>query len=474
MADGSNVSVKNKNYSKYSFWLETCGDDLTPRPGLTGSTTVDVAILGAGFTGLWTAYYLLQENPSLQVAIVDKHIAGFGASGRNGGWCTPHFTISPDEMIRRFGRDAAIMMETVMHDTVEEIKRVLEKEKMDVDWAQNGALTMALWDFAVPSLEKMMETARKLGLEHYYELLNKAETEKRLRMGNAKGSLLLKGAAVIHPGKMVRQLARRVEALGAKIYEQTEVIDFKAKGPNTPAQLITSTGTISARQAIVLSGEGYLSQLKRMHRKILPVYSLISLTEPLSDQQWAEIGWENRELVSSTRLSIDYLQRTADKRILIGGRGQPYRFGSSIKDEYDRHKPTHDMLNNLARKWFPVVTGVKFTHSWGGPLGITRDFTPNFQFNKQTGIAGAYGYIGLGVSTTNLSGRILCDLINEKRSVVTELPLIQHSSPLWEPEPLRWIGVRYMQSALAKVDQKAEQTGMAPSGKTLAERLYKH
>lgn len=463
-----------RDYAAYSFWLETCGDDLTPRPALQGSTTVDVAILGAGYTGLWTAYYLLQANPSLKVVLVDKHISGFGASGRNGGWCTPHFTISPDEMIRRFGNDAAVSIEHVMHQTVEQIKHVVEKEKLDVDWAQNGALTMALWDYALPTLEEMMNTARSLGLEQYYELLNKTETEKRLRIGDAKGSLLLKGAAVIHPGKLVRQLARRVEALGAVIYEQTEVTDFREKGPNTPAQLITANGTISARLAIVLSGEGYLSQIKRMKRSILPTYSLISVTEPLSDEQWAQIGWEKRELVSSTKLSIDYLQQTADKRILFGSRGQPYRFGSSIKDEYDRHKPTHDMIGKLARSWFPVISNVTFTHSWGGPLGITRDFTPNFQFNQQTGIAGAFGYIGLGVSTTNLAGRILTDLIHEKGSELTGLPMVQHASPLWEPEPFRWIGVRYMQSALAKIDQRAEETGIAPNGKSLAERLFKH
>jgi glycine/D-amino acid oxidase-like deaminating enzyme len=225
---------------------------------------------------------------------------------------------------------------------------------------------------------------------------------------------------------------------------------------------------------VVLSGEAYLTELPRLHRQLVPLWSLIVLTEPLSEAQWAEIGWANRELLASTRLSIDYLSRTADGRILFGGRGAPYRFGSPIRREYDLHAPTHERLRGFVREWFPVLRDIRFTHAWGGPLGMPRDWHPTMAFDPSTGIATARGYIGHGVSTTNLAGRTLTDLITGERSPLTELPLVNHRSPNWEVEPFRWIGVRYAQWALGRLDERTARTGQPPSGRSLAEWVSRH
>jgi glycine/D-amino acid oxidase-like deaminating enzyme len=268
----------------------------------------------------------------------------------------------------------------------------------------------------------------------------------------------------------VRGLARAVERRGAKIYEQTEVKDFT--GGANPV-LRTARGDLRAK-TIVLCGEAYLTRLQKLHRSLIPVYSLMTLTEPLSTADWAEIGWKNRECIDSARLTIEYMAKTVDGRILFGGRGAPYHYGSRIEDEFDRHAPTIDMFQQSVRTWFPRLKDVRFSRAWGGPLGAPRDFMPTMMYDPIAGIASARGYVGNGVATTNLAGRVLADLITGRKSEITTLPCVNHHSPNWEPEPFRYLGVSYIQRAFWHIDQKAERTGIAPSGRSLAERLTRH
>ena len=459
-----------KNYTSYSYWLETCGDDLTPRPALSGSEDVDVAVLGAGYSGLWTAYYLLQRQPSLKVAIVEKEIAGFGASGRNGSWCTAHFPVSLGAIAKHHGREQAIALYRAMAGSVDEVARVAAAEGFDIHFVKGGGMSVARGPQQLPAVHDTQAEFEQLGLGDRVQLLDKSETDARVKIEGALGAIYYKDAANIHPGRLVRGLARAVERRGGTIYEETEVIDFIAGA--RPA-LRTARGDLRAK-TIVLCGEAYLTRLKQLHRQLIPIYSLMTLTEPLSAADWAEIGWRNRECVDSCRLTIEYMAKTADGRILFGGRGAPYHFGSRIEDEYDRHEPTIRMFQDNVRKWFPRLKNVRFTHAWGGPLGCSRDFMPTMMYEPARGLASARGYVGNGVATTNLSGRVLCDLITGAKSELTALPCVNHRSQNWEPEPFRYLGVHYVQHAYWQIDQKAERTGVAPSGNTLAERLTRH
>lgn len=461
-------------YQSKSFWLETCGDSLIPRPSLEESTVVDVAIMGAGFTGLWTAYYLSLQNPSLEIAILEKEIAGFGASGRNGGWCLPGISVSPSVAMERFGKDAAKAMYDGINDSVTEVGSVIEKENLSVDWTNGGSLRLAIGEHNLPILEQSLEVYKKLGIENNYELLNQAETERRIRVHGVKGSILTKNSAVLNPGKLARQLARILETRGVKIYEKSAVIDVKPGSGEELPQLVTDKAHIKARIAIVLAGEAYMSQLKSYRRRTIPMYSQIILTEPLTDSQWKEIGWDNRESIGSTSLAVDYLQRTIDGRILFGGRGTPYPFGSKIKDANDRFEQNFQKIREKVIRWFPILEGITFTHAWGGPLGVTRDWTPNILFDKRTRVASAWGYAGQGVSTTNLAGRILTDLITEKQSDLVELPIVQYQSRNWEIEPFRWLGIRFVQSGIERIAEDSELRGIPPSGRTLIERIFRH
>lgn len=462
--------AKPRNYAAFSYWLESAGDDLTPRPALAGSVDVDVAILGAGYTGLWTAYYLLKREPSLRVAIAEKEIAGFGASGRNGGWCSAGFPVGIGELARRYGDEQARNLQRAMIDAVDEVGLVVEEEGIDAEYEKGGALRFARGQHQVPLVERALETYRRFGLEDHFQYLDEDEARKRVNVAGAYGALFTPNCATIHPGKLARGLARVVERMGATIYEQTRVTSY-SEGPSPT--LHTPHGDLRAR-TIVLAGESYLSQLKQLNRQLIPIYSLIVLTRPLTDAQWAEIGWQGRECVSSNRLTVDYLSRTTDGRILFGGRGAPYHFGSRISDDFDRHDTTHRMLRDAAMEWFPTLGPDDFSHAWGGPLGVPRDWMPSMSYDPTRGVATARGYTGQGVATTNLSGRVLADLITGVDSDLTHLPPVNHQSPDWEPEPVRYLGVRYVQRSYARLDEKAKRTGMPPDGNSLGERLSRH
>lgn len=188
----------------------------------------------------------------------------------------------------------------------------------------------------------------------------------------------------------------------------------------------------------------------------------------------AGVSSRNRESLASCNYTVDYLTRTGDGRILFGSRGAPYRFGSKISDEQDRHAETHARIQQTLVEWFPTLKGVKFTHAWGGPVGMPRDWMPMTEFDPATKIATARGYTGQGVSTTNLTGRILAELISGKRTEMSQLPIAQRRSPYWEREPLRWLAVRYMQNAFFRIDEAGKQGRPKPMDAALAEFLGRH
>ncbi len=402
--------------------------------------------------------------------MVEREIAGFGASGRNGGWCSQGFPVSAAVLEERFGREAARRLVCAMYDAVDEVGRVCVAEGIDAHYVKGGALRIARVPHQLPALHHGYASYERLGLADHYRMLSAGELAERIRVTRALGALYIRECAAIHPGRLVRGLARAVERRGARIHERTPVTGFEA---GSKPLLRTPMGDVRAG-TVVLAGEAYLSQLPALHRQLVPLYSLIVLTEPLSEGQWAEIGWSGHECVASNRYTIDYLSRTADGRILFGGRGAPYHFGSRIADASDHHEPTHAALRRMALDWFPAIEGVRFTHAWGGPLGVPRDWMPTMSYHPALGLATARGYTGQGVATANLSGRVLADLITGRDSLLTNLPTVGHVSPSWEPEPLRWLAIRYVQHELKRIDEAAERTGRLPTGRSLAERLWRH
>jgi len=457
-----------KDYSRYSFWLENSGDDLTPRPPLDGSTSVDVAILGAGFTGMWVAYHLLQRDPSLNVAVLEAEIAGFGASGRNGGWCFSGFPYSPSALTDKYGRDAARAVSLAMYETVDNVGEVCERENIDAHYAKGGELEIARAAYDLPKLEEMYNEYRSIGLEDHYRLFDKAETEERIRVAGAVGSFWNMEGAAIQPARLARGLARAVERHGGTIYEQTRVTQFV---PGPLPRLDTERGNVSAK-AIVLAGEAYLSQIPQVSRRIVPATSHIVITEPLSDEIWEQIRWQHRDVVGGFGTKGGYLNHTADGRIAFGPYRGKYPFNSAITDELDRQEEIFEHARKSALDWFPMLAGTRFTHSWGGVFGVPRDHMPIMQFDKRTGVGMAYGYSGEGVATANLSGRVLADLITETDSDLTRLPMTRHAPMEWEPEPIRWAGYSLVRRGRYRAAEEVERVGAYPEKPSFAQRLW--
>ncbi|HET7387259.1 MAG TPA: FAD-binding oxidoreductase [Nocardioidaceae bacterium] len=427
-----------------------------PREPLPGDVSADVVIVGAGFTGLWTAYYLLRADPTLRVVVLEAETAGFGASGRNGGWCSALFPASSTTMASLPGssREKAIALHEAMRRTVDEVGEVAAHEGIDCHFAKGGTLTLARSRAQLRAARAELRTARSWGRgEDDLALLDAPAARERLHATGVRGATYTPDCAAIHPGRLVRGLARVVEeARGGQIYERTRVLGIDDR------RVRTDHGTVRA-DVVVRATEGYTARIAGLRRAMVPVYSLMIATQPLSAAVWDQIGLDRRETFADHRNLIIYGQRTADDRLAFGGRGAPYHFGSSIKPGYDTDERVFVRLWAALRDLFPVLTGANVTHAWGGALGIPRDWIASVGLDRARGQAWAGGYVGDGVSTTNLAGRTLRDLILERDTELTRLPWVDHRSPQWEPEPLRWLGLNTGLRAMTLADTEERLTG---------------
>jgi glycine/D-amino acid oxidase-like deaminating enzyme len=411
-----------------------------------------VAIVGAGFTGLWTAHYLAEADPTLRIAVLEAETAGFGASGRNGGWCSALFPSSAEKLAALPGSssEGARALLGAMRDSVDEVGAVATAAGIDAQYAKGGTIVVAR---SRPQLERARESVEYNRLwGGADDLLSAEEARRRLNGRDVIGASYSPDCAAIHPGRLVRGLADLVESRGVSIYEGTRATEI------TPRAVHTEAGVVRA-DVVVRATEGYTPSLKGMRRDVAPVYSLVVATEPLNHGQWDEVGLAERETFSDHRNLIVYGQRTADGRLVFGGRGAPYHFGSRIRPEFDRDEATFARLRRTLVELFPQLHAVSFTHAWGGPLGVPRDWCASVGLDRETGIAWAGGYVGDGVSTTNLAGRTLRDLILGHDTGLTRLPWVNHRSRSWEPEPLRWLGTNAGLRAMTLSDSEEHWRG---------------
>ena len=436
------------------MWWDTLPAALTAPLGepLRSSSTVDVAIVGAGYTGLWTAYYLQKADPTLRIAIIEAEVAGFGASGRNGGWASALFPVGIDAMARSKGPEAAIAMKRAMFKTVDDIGNIADHEGWDIDWAKGGTIVAARTPLQWESAQQDVADSIQWGFTSDLLLLDAAQAHQRIRATDTLGATFTPHCAAINPAKLVRSLAYTVRDRGGVFHENTKALAVE------PGRVHTTSGSITAR-FVVRATEGYTKDLAGQKREIAPVYSLMLATEPLSAAVWEEIGLAQRETFSDGRHLIIYGQRTADDRIAFGGRGAPYYFGSKISARQDRNRAIHAELWRVLVDLFPVLGSSRVTHTWGGPLGVPRDWWASCGLDRATGLAWSGGYVGDGVGTSHLGGQTLADLITEQPSQRTELPWVGHASPKWEPEPFRWLGMNMGLKVMTKADEVEDRTG---------------
>lgn len=440
-------------YRSLSLWHDTHPGSLDPRPPLPGDVDADVAVVGAGYTGLWTAYALLQRDPRLRVVVVEREIAGFGASGRNGGWASSLFPTAWRRIARDATRDEAVRLQRALNDAVEAVGRTAEAEGIDCHYAKGGYVSLARNDGQLARARAEVDNARAWGFgDDFIQLLDADEAVTRVGATNVLGGTFTPHCAALHPMRLVRGLAEAVERLGGVVHEQTAVTGLDR------GRVRTARGDVRA-EVVVRATEGYTPDLPGFHRDVIPMYSLMVATEPLPDDVWRQLGVTERQTFSDKRHLRIYAQRTADGRIAFGGRGAPYHFGSRIEPQYDHDERVHQMLRRILLELFPVLDGVAFTHAWGGNLGIPRDWYPSVGFDRLAGFAWAGGYVGDGVATANLAGRTLADLITGADSDLADLPWVGRRPRRWEPEPARWLGVNAVTQLMANGDRTEARSG---------------
>ncbi|PWB34919.1 FAD-dependent oxidoreductase [Pseudomonas sp. SDI] len=449
-----------------SLWMDQLEESLSPRTALRQDLDVDVCIIGAGYTGLWTAYYLKRQAPHLNIAIVEGKIAGFGASGRNGGWLMGNM-LGEDRLLADCTAPQRRAAYDLLHGIPDEVERVLEREGIDCDFRKGGVLYCAArYREQAATLRSYLQKLYKQGLtEREYRWLSPAELATQLRIATPFGAIFNPNVATIQPAKLVRALARTVERMGVKIYENSPARDWR------PGEVRTAQGTVKCHW-VVPAVEGYSVDLPPLGKYQMPVQSLLVATEPLSDQLWDEIGLSRGQAFSENSRQVTYGQRSADNRLVFGARGG-YRFAGQLRENFDLSEREIELRRYLFSELFPQLKNVAISHSWGGNLGMARRFRPHMLCDPQHGVALAGGYGGEGVGASNLGGRTLAALILEQRNELTEQPWVKRPGRVqhlarWEPEPCRWLGYNAIIKSFVHEDQTLANPHSAPWRRRLA------
>ena len=417
----------------------------------------DVLIVGAGYTGLWSAIHLKENRPEVDVLIVDAVGPGFGASGRNGGWCSGLFPVELDSLEKLHGRDASITMLRAAMAAVDDVGSFVVRNSIDCDWAKSGTLTVATNNAQCDRLRASINSHHAFGFDSDdFRWIDSDELTTRVNVADARGAMFSPHCAVIHPMKLVNGLVRHAANIGVRI-----ATGYEVDGIDDDGVVARRDGMQSRIDAdwVVRATEGYTPRLRGEARSFIPLYSYMVATEPLPEETWNDIGWSDRETVAEGRLMVTYAQRSADGRIVFGGRGAGYRFASRIAPGFDTDPTVRKRIESTLGELFPAAAGAAITHHWGGPLAVPRDWHPSVAIDASARRIGAGGYVGDGVAMSHLAGRTVAAAILGIDSPDLRLPIAHHVNRRWEPEPIRWVGVNAALRLPGLIDAIESRTG---------------
>lgn len=443
-----------------SFWYAADGLP-APRPALAGDLEVDVVIVGAGYTGLWSAYYLAKADPALRIAVLESRFAGFGASGRNGGWLANSITGGREGYLKSHGRALVGDFQRMLNDTIDEVIDVAAAEGIEAHIHKGGELLVARNQAQLGRL-KAMAADQMAWPEDEAVRLSAEQTRARINVAGALGSIHIPHCARLDPARLVRGLAGAVERLGVRIYENTLVTEIQPAAKGSNAYAVTERGTVRAGH-VLRATEGFTANLASAHRDWLPMNSSMIVTTPLDEDIWEQLGWEGLETLEDFAHAYVYLQRTHDGRIAIGGRGVPYRYGSRTDMDGSTQPATIKALTGILHSMFPAASAARIDHAWSGVLGVPRDWRATVNYDRATGLGFAGGYVGTGVTATNLAGRTLADLVLGRDTEATAMPWVNRTVRRWEPEPLRWLAVKGMYGLYHRADKQEADGRMTTS-----------
>ncbi len=424
-----------------SLWWSQI-DPTSPRAALRGDVDVDVAIVGGGYTGLWTARELLRRDPGLRVCVLEAQVCGFGASGRNGGWVSALFPVPASTVIARHGLEAYTRLRHTLQDAVPALGAAAAADAIECSFVQGGTLSFARSPLQEARGRAYVAEAAAHGLgPQDLRWMEAGELREVATVAQARGAAFSPHCARVQPARLVRGLAEAVERHGGVIYENTRVTRLEGATSTRPARALSAAGVVSARY-VVRATEGFTPAMEGQRRTVVPLYSLMIATEPLSREWWDDYGFATAPTFNDERHLLVYGQRTADDRLAFGGRGSPYHYGSTVEPRYDLNEGVFDHLAASLRELFPTLDA-EVSHRWGGPLAMPRDKFPSVQVDHHSGLASAGGYTGDGVTLSYVCANALADLITAPSAdtAVTTLPFVRATTRRWEVEPLRWLGI---------------------------------
>lgn len=455
-----------------SLWWSSLQSPVVPRDPVKGDLDVDIAIIGGGFTGLWTARELKRRSPDLRIAVIEKSVCGFGASGRNGGWASGLFPVSDHAIIDRFGRDVFDHQRHVLQSAVSNLGAALAQDGINADFVHGGTLTFARSEIQAARLHASIKEARENGVgAQDLEWLEGAGLRERAVVAGALGATYSPHCARVNPARLVRGLSEVVERLGVTIFEETTVSKIVPRRSGRRPCAITMSGTVYA-DIVVRATEGFTPTISGHRRDVAPIYSLMIATEPQTNGFWDHYGFDDYPTFADDRHLIIYGQRTSDDRIAFGGRGSPYHFGSTVEPRFDLDPKVFLSLSKTLREFFPDLEG-GHSYEWGGPIAMPRSMWPSVTYDAQSGLASAGGYTGDGVVLSHVAATALADVITapDSDTEFTRLPFVQLGSSPWEFEPFRWMGINFGLGLATWADHLERTKGRVSRASGLLDRL---
>jgi glycine/D-amino acid oxidase-like deaminating enzyme len=437
-----------RDASPVPFWLDRPRP--TEAPPLDGDTAADLAIVGGGFTGLWAAVLAKRERPEREIVLLEAETAGWGASGRNGGFVDASLTHGLPNGAGRFARELDAL-EALGLANLAELKADLAEYGIDAAWEENGLLSVATQPHELADLEAEAALLRRYG--HDAETLDRGAVRALVDSPTYLGAVLQRtGVGLVDPGALALGLRRAAAALGVRIYERTPVVSA------APAQLRTPYGTVRAPRILLATG-AYKPLTRAIRRLVAPVYDYAIVTEPLSAEQRRAIGWEQRQGIADRGNQFHYYRLTPDGRVLFGGYDAIYHFGNRVSPRLDHRPASFALLYEHLLATFPALAGIAVTHAWGGPIDTCSRFCVTFGRTLGGSAVYAVGYTGLGVAATRFGARTALDLLDGADTERTRLKLVRSRPLPFPPEPARWAVIQATRHALARADERGGRRG---------------
>ncbi|MFF3895790.1 NAD(P)/FAD-dependent oxidoreductase [Streptomyces sp. NPDC001812] len=434
-----------------AYWLDDPGRP-RPEPALTGAETCDLLVVGGGYSGLWTALIAKERDPGRDVVLVEGREVGCAASGRNGGFCAASLTHGLANGLARWP-DEIHRLEQLGARNLDAIEETVARHAIDCDFERTGEIDVATEPHQERELRDWYQEMDRRGLRDGVEFLDADAVRAQVDSPTFRAGLWdRRGVAMLHPAKLAWGLKRACLGLGVRVYEHTPALGLRTDGAGVAVR--TPHGQIRARTA-ALGTNVFPSLVRRARAYTVPVYDYALMTEPLTADRLASVGWRNRQGLADTANRFHYFRLTADHRILWGGYDTVYPYGGRVRAEYDHRPQTHAKLADHFFTCFPQLEGVRFTHAWGGAIDTCSRFSAFFGTAHRGRVAYTAGYTGLGVGATRFGAEVMLDLLAGERTERTELEMVRKKPLPFPPEPFAWTGIALTQWSLARADANA-------------------